>query len=339
MKINLIALITLISKQIPIIKFLKLGLGTFLGQLEIIIIRNLALLLFAYLLICLLHAPSAYSQTQKGITVFPSIMHLDLASDPPEYELTYINNTNTEINLLLSAQDFSELEDSYKINFLEGKDATNYKYSLSSWISFENKNIQLAPNERKSVKIFIDNKRITKGGHYASILAEIIQPQTKKEVTIKAILSTLLFVRASTGLEIEDGKISSLKTSRDGIEHPEAFVLRFQNNGNVHVIPYGLIEVFDPFGNKIAGGILNEGSLDALPESIRRYEIKTKTESKLLMPGFYKAKIAIHYGKTNQKINGEIKFLSQGSFNFALIGMILILGVLLIIYYKKRSKS
>ena len=84
--------------------------------------------------------------------------------------LTYANNTKSEINLVLSVQDFTELEDSYKIDFLTGKDSANYKYSLSSWISFENKNLDLAPGEKKSVKVFIDKNRITKGGHYASIL-------------------------------------------------------------------------------------------------------------------------------------------------------------------------
>ena len=55
----------------------------------------------------------------KGISVTPSIIHLDLAVDPPEYVLTYENNTNADITLLLSLSDFNELEESYKINFLE----------------------------------------------------------------------------------------------------------------------------------------------------------------------------------------------------------------------------
>ena len=178
-------------------------------------LKKLLICLFAYLLIFVFVAHSVKAQDKGGITVSPSVAHIDLATDPAEYQLTYINNTNTEINLLLSVADFTELEDSYKINFLDGKDAANYKYSLSSWISFENKTIQLSPNEKKSVKIFIDKERITKGGHYASILAEIVQPEIKNQVNIKAILSSLLFVRASTGKEIETGKISSFKPLKD----------------------------------------------------------------------------------------------------------------------------
>ena len=60
----------------------------------------------------------------------PSIMHVDLATDPPEYELTYTNNTNFPVNLNLSVQDFTELEETYQIQFLQGKDAANDKYPL-----------------------------------------------------------------------------------------------------------------------------------------------------------------------------------------------------------------
>lgn len=279
----------------------------------------------------------AQTKTPKGITVIPSIVHLDLATDPPQYDLKYINNTNSDINLLLSAEDFTQLEDSYKMNFLEGKDAANYKYSLSSWITFENKNLQLGPNEEKTVKIFIDKNRITRGGHYASILARVVQPKSNKEININPVLSSLLFVRASTGKEIESGKISSLRPDRDGLNFPDSMIVRFQNNGNVYVVPYGVIQIFDPFGNLVAKGILNEGSLDTLPESIRRYDTKLNTESKFLFPGIYSARIDMHFGKNNQKVTSTVKFFSQGSFNFIRIGLVLILGILML-YYKKRAK-
>lgn len=295
--------------------------------------------LFVYLFIFALVAPSAHAQTQKGITVTPSIIHLDLATDASEYTLTYLNTTKTDINLLLSVADFNELEEGYKLNFLEGKDAQNYKYSLSSWISFENKTIQLAPNEKKSVKIFIDKSRITKGGHYASIFAEIVQPVTDKQVNVKAILSSLLFVRASTGLEIEEGKISSFTPIRDGLEHPDSYMLRFENKSNVHVVPYGLIEVYDFFGNFVSKGILNEGSLDALPESIRRYDVSVKNDKIVLLPGFYTAKISLHFGKSNNKLSSSIKFFSQGSFDFGKIGLGALVLVFIVLYLRRKRSS
>jgi len=286
---------------------------------------------------CLVLAPGvARAQTQKGITVVPSIVHLDLATDAPQYELTYTNNTNAEINLALSVQDFTELEESYRIDYLTGKDAANYKYSLSSWISFENKDLDLMPGEKKSVKILIDKNRITKGGHYASILAEIQAPESKQQISVKAVLASLLFVRASTGKEIEDGKISTFKPLQDGIEYPDSYTLRFENGGNVHVVPYGLIQIFDPLGQLVAKGPVNTDSLDALPESIRRYDTTVTTYQKVLLPGFYTAKIDLHFGKTNQKLTATVKFFSQGMFDFVKIGLGLIVILLLSLYLRKR---
>jgi hypothetical protein len=301
------------------------------------------LLKYCYILAVLIFigsilAPKMHAQQKNGITVVPSIAHIDLATDPAEYELTYINNTNAEITLNLSVQDFSELEDSYKLDFLSPQDASNYKYSLSSWISFENPQLQLNPGEKKSVKVFIDKTRITKGGHYASILAQIGGDNNAKTINVKGILSSLLFVRASTGQEVEDGKISDFSPLRDGIDYPTTYILRFENNGNVYVTPYGLIQVYDPLGNLVAKGILNQNSLDSLPESIRRYDTDIINFQPLLLPGFYTAKIQLHYGKTNQKLSASTRFFSQGMFNFPLIGLGLVVILLVLLYFRKRLK-
>ena len=266
-------------------------------------------------------------------------MHIDLATDPAEYTLTYINNTGAEVNLLLSVQDFSELEGTYQINFLNPKDANNYKYALSSWISFENNSLQLNPGEKKSVKIFINKDRITKGGHYASVLAKIDQGESKTEINILPALSSLLFVRASTGKEFEEGKITDFAPLRDGIEYPDSYLLMFENNGNVFTIPYGLIQIYDPLGNLASKGTFNEYSLDSLPESVRRYDTKVTTYQKILLPGIYTAKIDLHFGKTNQKLTKTVKFFSQGMFDFVDIGIGLVIILIVSLYLRKRLKA
>ena len=339
MKINLINLIILISKQIQMLKFPKLEFRPSLGQLGIRSIR----IFYIFLVSCIMipaSTPSAWAQSlPKGITVIPSIMYIDLAVDPPEYELKYINNTNSLLNLELSAQDFTELEESYKITFLEGRDAKNYKYSLSSWISFENKNLELAPKEEKSVKIYIDKDRITRGGHYASIFAKVIQPKNEKQININPVLSSLLFVRASTGREVESGKINTLRPDRNGLDFPKNVILRFQNDGNVYVIPYGQVQIKNASGKVVSKGFLNEGSLNSLPESIRRFDIKLKNDTYFMLPGFYTAEINMHFGKENRELNYSTKFFSQGSFNFLKIGLLLLTIILIIYYIRKRRKS
>jgi LPXTG-motif cell wall-anchored protein len=119
--------------------------------------------------------------------------------------------------------------------------------------------------------------------------------------------------------------------------YPEKYFLRFQNLGNVHVVPYGYLEILDPFGKVIDKGILNEDSLDALPESIRRYEINLKPSKNFLIPGIYTAKIATHFGKTNTKLEASSRFFTQGSVNFIAIGILIVILVILVIYKKKKK--
>jgi len=273
-----------------------------------------------------------------GITVFPYIIRIDLAQDPPEETLYYTNNSSVPATLSLSAQDFTLLEDSYKLKFLDPKQSQSYQYSLSSWISFENKDVQLNPGEKKGIKIFIDKNRIPKGSHYATIQAEVVQKNIGKEIPVKAILSSLLFVRAATGKEYETGSILALRPLQDNIEFPEKIRVRFEDSGNVDVTPYGLIQVYDPLGNLIGKGILNQDSSIVLPESIRNFDTDITLYQKVLLPGFYTATVSMHFGKTNQKLTTTVKFFSQGMFNFVKIGIGLILIIILIFYFKRQRK-
>lgn len=287
-------------------------------------------------ILALIFTPKSFAQVQpNSISVTPSIAHIDLASQEPFYTLTYQNNTTYNINLNLSVQDFTELEQGYKLSYLSGKDSKNYKYSLSSWISFENPQVELNPREKKSIKVFIDKDRITKGGHYASILAEVSSEQTDRNVNIKQVLSSLLFVRASTGKEVEEGKITSFLPFSQWLEFPDSFEVSFQNSGNVFVTPYGLVQVFDPTGKIVAKGVLNEGSLDVLPESIRGFDIPLSRLTKVLIPGLYKAKIDVHFGKTNQKLTKVVSFFSYGSFDLKIVA-VLIFILICVLYYNKR---
>lgn len=273
-----------------------------------------------------------------GITVSPYIIRIDLAQDPPEETLYYTNNSSVPATLSLSAQDFTLLEDSYKLKFLDPKESQSYQYSLSSWISFENKNVQLNPGEKKGIKVFIDKDRIPKGSHYATIQAEVVQKNIEKDIPVKAILSSLLFVRAATGKEYETGSILALRPLMDTIEFPEKIRIRFEDSGNVDVTPYGLIQVYDPLGNLIGKGVLNQDSSIVLPESIRNFDTSIILYQKVLLPGFYTATASIHYGKTNQKLTATVKFFSQGMFDFVKIGLIIAgIAVLLIVYRKKRN--
>lgn len=280
------------------------------------------------------------TEASSGITVTPSIASIDLKTDKPIVELIYKNSTTTEIELDLSARDFKDLSEGYKVQILDDNDAKNYKYSLSSWITFENSVVLLQPGESKTTKIFIDQSRLSPGGHYASIQAEIKQSRiTKENVSIKGILSSLLFVRASTGKEIEEMNIEDA-TKGNGLFFPTDITIQLKNSGNVELSPYGLIEVYNPFNKIVSKGYMNQGSNITLPETLRSYSVPLIKPNGILLPGYYEVKITIRYGKTDRQITKTIKFFSYGSNGFiaaSVTSLIILIGVGVLIFKKKKN--
>ncbi len=157
------------------------------------------------------YKPAVADTSAQNITVTPSIISIDLATDQPQAALTYTNETAETIELHLSAADFAPLEDGYKLQFLEEKDARNYKYSLSSWVHFELNDMTLNPKEAKTIKVFIDKDRLTTGGHYGTIQAKWTRSKDKSQVPTNIILSSLLFVRTAHGNETEEAQIDDFK--------------------------------------------------------------------------------------------------------------------------------
>ena len=291
-------------------------------------------------LISLSFSSKVNAQETKGITVLPSTTDVNLDTDQPEIELNYTNTTDTTITLDFKALDFTDLEDSGKIRFLEGNDASNYKYSLSSWITFERESMTLGSNENQTLKISIAKDKLSPGAHYASIQATI-SPQKPEggKVNVSGIISSLVFVTTSTGNEIEEASAAQLTADRNSLDFPKKFVLRFNNKGNVALVPHGLLKITNSFGQEVSRGILNEGSLKTLPETIRRYEIGTKTYSSFLLPGFYKAEIVTKYGKNDKESKIDVRFFSTGSFNTPSIAIATLLVITATFLFIKRKKT
>lgn len=293
--------------------------------------RFVFFLLFLAFGFCLIasNPSSAHAANPKNtITVLPQLTQIDLANDQPEAIIHYTNNSSISVELGLTVENVRELEDRNPVGILDPKEASNYKYGLSSWVYLDHQNIILQPAETGSVKVTINKDKLSPGGHYGTILAEIHQTdENKKTVKVKGVLASLLFVRASTGNEIEEAKIPFFGSTTAGIKFPEEFTFRFQNTGNVDATPYGLLEVQNSNGQTVAKGIVNEDSLITLPEAIRKYSVPVRRTQKFILPGTYTAVLGLHYGKQNKKITVKTTFTTQGSIDFVILGMWLLVFI------------
>ncbi len=276
----------------------------------------------------------------NSVSVTPSIRQLDLKEDQPEYTISYKNNTAETVELNFNPTDFSELEDGWKIKFLEPKDANQYKYSLSSWIELNRKSLILEPGEKADLEVKVLADRLSPGGHYGSILAQIsTNDRQNKQISLKGTISSLLFVRTNTGREILSAEVFSLISKSNWWNFPELFSLKIRNTGNTQLSPFGNLTVTDPFNKIVAKSILNEGSYIILPETIRGFDLKLAPKTAFLWPGIYRVELSYHLGSDpNPKIYNST-FFSLGNLGPVLLGAILLILIAIRIVSKKLKRK
>ena len=270
-----------------------------------------AITLFVFLLFtvsCFLITP-AYAQDTAGVSVTPAILRVDLAHEPSWLELIYKNNSQQDVSLTFSANDFSELEDGWQVKFLDQQQAKDYKYTLASWVEFEKQTITLKSGEEGKVKVSIDQQSLSPGGHYASLLASIAAlDSTNKQVEIRGVLSTILFVRAYTGNEVEQLSVSDFSLPHSFFEFPNSGIVRLNNTGNTELVPFGSLELRDLTGKLVGKGILNQGSNYVLPGTVKRFDLKINQLGLSWLPGFYTASLKVQYGDKPEVITQTNRF-------------------------------
>lgn len=269
------------------------------------------------------------------INVSPSLVKIDLSKQKGEAELTYNNKTDQNIDISLSALDFRGMDGT--VELLTPKDSENYKYSLASWVVFQEKYFSLGPGEIRTVQIVIDAARLGPGGHYASVLAEVKQSDATGNIAIKGVLSSLLFVRAATGNEQETASLKDVNFSTSVWELPSKIGFQFHNSGNVDLTPYGAVMVKDPLGKIVAKGIINHGSLSTLPETIRLYDVGINSEKWIRLPGFYTMELKVKYGHSNSEIKQSYRFFSIGNKYYMVLPVLIIVIAAILCYLKKHN--
>lgn len=296
------------------------------------------LILFLTLLF-LVCPPGVKAQETQFLKISPAIVNLVLEEpDQEEVFAIELNNASDQtIRIELFAIDFKQQDLTNVIEFLPLGD-DSYSYSLASFISLETNHLILTAKEKREFNIAVKNRNdLSPGGHYAAIVARLIDEQQPEDITrVSPALSCLILLR-KTGGEIFNLQLKKLTWPIGSIvfRYPESIKLLFQNEGNIHLIPYGSLTINDLLGRTIYGASINISSNPILPQS-RKY-----IEANLKKTGF-----SLPISINSISINGhdslnEIKFNYQKTFVYLnplfAIGIIIAIPIL-IIKFKKRKR-
>ncbi len=214
-------------------------------------------------------------------------------------QLYISNRLGEKMKFKIEIEDFTGSSDPEKTVVLLGE--KKGPYSLKDYINPELTEFVLEHGERMVMSVDISIPEDAEpGGRYGAVLVKSmpsgpgLEEEEGKAVSgIKLIsrLGTLFFVRVKGDVN-EEGFLSDFKTKKNFYENgPVPFELLFQNEGSIHLTPFGVIEIRNLLGKKI-----EEIKLDAwfaMPGSLRSRKVEWERD---LLFGRYTATAKINRG-------------------------------------------
>ncbi len=289
----------------------------------------LSLLFMGLVLVLPDHTRAAAKNTTSGISLSPFVQQIALQPNDGarSFSLTFTNHTDTLQELNLASRDFGSLNDTGGV-LLEGSSGFTQKYGLTSWLSLEADTVVLQPKESRAVLVSIDNRSsLQPGGHYGAVVASVnsLNDQVGNHVVVNQQLLSLILVD-KVGGEHYDLKLDRVNQNGNWLHLPNDIRLRFQNPGNVHVVPRGIVKLKSPSGRVLAQGIINSESAYILPESYRELFVPlTRTASAPPLPGIYHVEVDYRY-------EGIARTVSKSyAVHFVNAGVYLLAGFLMVV--------
>jgi len=264
-------------------------------------INNLLLLLTFALLAVL--PVTAWAQASLSLSVSPTLFEMT-ASPGQEWEsvIRVINSNPYDIKVFADAVNFAPQGESGQSRFLPIIAGEAAGQTLAEWIKVQEGDLIIPAEQTLEVPFTITvPEDAPPGGHFAAVLIgtksltntpEALQLETSQVVT------SLVFLRV-TGDVVESGSIREFRSTKRIAETPKMdFELRFENKGNVHVLPQGEIKIFNMWGQERGVIPVNRQTLfgNVLPEQIRKYSFTWTGDWSVADMGRYTAVATLAYG-------------------------------------------
>jgi hypothetical protein len=213
-------------------------------------------------------------------------------------------------------------------------------------IATTQESITLGPRETKDIKLQIKvPENATTGGYYGVLRFEGKTDNNDNNIALAASVGTIFLVTVPGDIKeelilTELATASNGSTSRIFINTKDIeIVTRLKNTGNIHVKPYGVIDIKDSKNNVIESFDLNntEPRANVLPDSTRKFENKLQNKDWF---GKYTVSANLGYGSGGSLITAKNTFwvIPIWVVIVAVVALVaIIVGAFLV--YRKLSKN
>lgn len=252
-------------------------------------------------------SPLFVSAEAKDFSLSPLFHEVTFEASDTEkrVEVEVSNRTDRDAEFVLSAVDFGTLDESGGVAFLGGGGDFERRYGLASWMRLPTDRMILPAGGTEVIPIVIENKEsLSPGGHYGAVAFQMENASgdtlESSLVSVRSSFASLFFVKKSGGEVMNLEYRGVLRMDRDPLGVPGKIFLRFQNAGNAHLVPRGIVTVRDMRGRVVRRSVLNEESGRILPESFRTYTVPLKDIAPAFLPGKYVISVEYRYDGSDE---------------------------------------
>ncbi len=289
----------------------------------------------------------AFGQSSLSLSVSPTLFEM---SANPTQEWTsavrIINPNPYEITVFANVVNFAPQGEVGQGKFVPVIKNETKGQTAAEWINVTSEPIVIPAEKTVELPFAIEvPANAPPGGHYAALLVGTKPPKEDGSSLVKTsqIVTTLLFLKVTGDID-ESGSIRSFRTLDSLLEKPKAtFELRFENKGNVHILPQGEIRITNMWGQERGIIPVNRTVLfgNVLPDSVRKYTFTWSGDWSLADMGRYTAVAALAYGENQRQFASSetafwvIPFKMLGIILLVIIGFVALITWAMKLYIRK----
>ena len=235
----------------------------------------------------------------QGLEVSPPSQEVSI--DPGQrttVKATIRNRSNASLPIVVRIEDFTAKGDEGQIEL-----TADSPYSVASWTNISPETFTLGPGEEQEVTATVNAPADAAGGRFGSFVFGVKSENSDpNSASLSQEIASLFLVKVSGPVD-EKLEIKSIAAPAFSEFGPIIFDTTFANSGNVHVKTFGLINVTDMFGRKVADIVVPGTNVFPAAERV----VKSELSNKFLI-GNYKATALMYYGSQNQSLTATTSF-------------------------------
>jgi hypothetical protein len=245
----------------------------------------------------------AAQEDSFSLTITPPLFQLTVS--PGEVwssSIKVVNNNPYDVDIYASPMNFVVADESGIGRLVPSLQTATTSFTLASWISVEKGPIHIPAEKTGTIPFsLIVPANAEPGGHYGAILTGNQPPAVpgSNTVNVSTSISSLFLVRVN-GDMIESGRIREFSLDKLLYDTPKVnFSLRFENKGNVHLLPRGEIVIRNMWGKERGKILINQDTDfgNVLPHSIRKFQFEWSGEDNFFEVGRYTALATLSFGE------------------------------------------